>query len=56
MQSRTLLICLVVTYSCILSINALVAGGNNMWNGDAPSLKKEVIFDWNLISLFGLFQ
>lgn len=42
MQSRTLLICLVVTYSCILSINALVAGGNNMWNGDAPSLKKEV--------------
>ena len=42
MQSKTLLICLVVTYSCILSINALVAGGNNMWNGDAPTLKKEV--------------
>lgn len=43
MHFKTLLLCMVVTYSCMLSINALVAGGNNMWaGGDASSLKKEV--------------
>ena len=42
MQSRAIVFCLVVGLTYVLSINALVAGGNNMWNGDAKSLKRGV--------------
>jgi hypothetical protein len=42
MQSRAMFFCLVIGLTYVLSIHALVAGGNNMWNGDAKSLKRGV--------------